>query len=74
MFIIIVFRLGSDKLACSLFYSFGAVYWYEKWSSRIRTNGVVLSRGMGYEKCWEKESECSWDEVFEKFIWSVANG
>ena len=23
------------------------------------TNGVVRSRGMGYEKCWEKESECS---------------
>ena len=23
------------------------------------TNGVVRSRGMGYEKCREKESECS---------------
>ena len=28
---------------------------------------VVRSRGMGYEKCSEKESECSLDEVFEKF-------
>ena len=23
------------------------------------TNGVIRSRGMGYEKCSEKESECS---------------
>ena len=29
---------------------------------------------MGYEKCREKESECSRDEVFEKFGWSIANG
>ena len=28
----------------------------------------------GYEKFWEKENECSWDEVFEKFGWSVAIG
>ena len=38
------------------------------WKSNC-TNGIVWSRGMGYEKCWEKESECSWDEVFEKFGW-----
>ena len=37
------------------------------------TNGDVQGRGVGYEKCWEKESECSWDEVFEKFGWSVTN-
>ena len=43
------------------------------WMSNC-TNGVVRSRCMGYEKCWEKESECSWDEMFEKFGWSVANG
>ena len=43
------------------------------WRSNC-TNGVVRSRGMRYEKCWEKESECSWDEVFEKFGWSVTNG
>ena len=29
---------------------------------------------MGYEKCCEKYSECSCDEVFEKFGWSVTNG
>ena len=33
------------------------------------TTGAAWSRGMGYEKCWEKECECSWDEVFEKFGW-----
>ena len=22
-------------------------------------------------KCWDKESECSWDKMFEKFGWSV---
>ena len=38
------------------------------------TNGVIRSRGMGYEKCWEKESECSGDKVFEKFGSSVTNG
>ena len=26
-----------------------------------------------YEKCWEKERECSWDEVFEKFGGRVTN-
>ena len=30
--------------------------------------------GMADEKCCEKESECSCDEVFEKFGWSVTNG
>ena len=38
------------------------------------TNGVVRSRGMGYEKCSEKESECSGDEVLDKFGWSVLKG
>ena len=33
-------------------------------------NGVVRSRGTGYEK----ESECSLDEVVEKFAWYVTNG
>ena len=28
---------------------------------------------MGYEKCLEKESECSWDQVFKKFDWSVTD-
>ena len=43
------------------------------WSSNC-TNGVVQSRGVGYEKCWDKESECSWDKVFEKFGGSITNG
>ena len=43
------------------------------WRSNY-TNRVVRSRGMGYENRWEKESECSWDEVFEKFGWRVSNG
>ena len=28
------------------------------------------SRGMGYDKCREKESDCSGDTVFDKFGWS----
>ena len=28
----------------------------------------------GYEKCLENESECSRDEGFKKFGWSVTNG
>ena len=35
---------------------------------------VVRSRGMEYEKCREKKSECYCVEVFEKFGWSVTNG
>ena len=37
------------------------------------TNVIIQSRCMGYENCLEKESECSCDEVFEKFVWSVTN-
>ena len=36
------------------------------------TNGVVRSRGVGYEKCREKESECFGDEVFEMFFFGVS--
>ena len=28
----------------------------------------------GYDKCWEMEGECSWDEVFEKFGGNVTIG
>ena len=41
---------------------------------KAKTNGIVMSRGMTDEKCWEKESECPGDEVFEKFGWSVPKG
>ena len=36
--------------------------------------GVVRSSVMGYEKYLKNESECSSDEVFEKFGGSVTNG
>ena len=38
------------------------------------TNGVMWSRSVEHEECWKKESECSCDEVFEKFGGSVKNG
>ena len=37
------------------------------------TNGVVRSRGKGYEKCSEKINESSLAEVFEKVGWSETN-
>ena len=35
---------------------------------------IVRSRVMRNEKCWEKESECSSHEVFEKYGCNVTNG
>ena len=43
-----------------------AFYRAEAWGLRSAERGKV--------NVLEKESECSWDEVFEKFGWSVANG
>ena len=37
------------------------------WKSNC-TNNVEWSRGMGYEKCWEKKSECSWDECLRSLV------
>ena len=37
-------------------------------------DGIILwGSGMGDLKCWKKESESSWDEVFKKFDGCVSN-
>ena len=50
--------------------------WYQcevsVWISNC-TNDIVFYRNLGYEMCWENESECLWADVWEMFGRSYKN-